>query len=156
MRLDRTDFEILRVLQNDARTPNKVLAAAVGLAGSTVHERVKRLEAAGVIRGATVTLDPAAFGVGLEAILMVTLAKHDRALVDRFMTEVAQVNEVRALFLISGRYDVVAHVVVRDVAHLRDLALDAFTSREGVEQIETAVVFEKRESRALAPLLAPE
>jgi DNA-binding Lrp family transcriptional regulator len=129
-----------------------LLAAAVGLAGSTVHERVKRLEAAGVIRGAAIEPDLAAFGVGLEAILMVTLAKHDRALVDRFMEEVAQVNEVRALFLISGRYDVVAHVVVRDVAHLRDLALDAFTSREGVEQIETAVVFDKRRSRALAPL----
>ncbi|MGJ3264292.1 MAG: Lrp/AsnC ligand binding domain-containing protein [Salinarimonas sp.] len=111
------------------------------------------------------------------AILMVTLAKHDRGLVDRFMNDVAAGKEVRALFLISGRYDVVAHVVVSDVvvsdvvvsdvvvsdvvvsdvvvsdvAHLRDLALDACTSREGVEQIESAVVFDTRASRVLAPV----
>lgn len=61
---------------------------------------------------------------------------HDRQIVDRFMAEVATINEVRAVFLISGQYDVLAHVVVRDTDHLRDLALDEFTTREGVDQIE--------------------
>ncbi|MFN3686746.1 Lrp/AsnC family transcriptional regulator [Salinarimonas sp.] len=156
MRLDRKDFEILRILQEDGRTPNKVIAAAVELAGSTVHERIKRLEGAGIIGPGGIEPHPAAYGVGLEALFLVTLTKHDRQVVERFMSEVAQINEVRALFLISGRYDIVAHVVVRDVAHLRDLALDEFTSREGVEQIETAIVFEKRRNRVLSPLVPSE
>jgi len=155
MKLDRTDFEILRVLQDDARSSNKVIAAAVGLAPSTVHERVRRLRAEGVITGSTLDHDLAVFGVGLQALFMVTLSKHDRGLVDRFMDEVSRINEVRSLFLISGRYDVVAHVLVRDVPHLRDLALDRFTSREGVEQIETSLIYESRTNRVLTPMLPP-
>ncbi|WP_349367972.1 Lrp/AsnC family transcriptional regulator [Salinarimonas sp.] len=153
--LDRTDFEILRLLQKDGRTPNKTIAGVVGLAGSTVHERIRRLEAAGAIRHAGIEPDFATYGVGLEALVLVTLTKHDRGVVERFMSEVTAINEVRSLFLISGRYDVVAHVVVRDVAHLRDLALDQFTSRDGVEQIETAVVFDSRRNRTLEPLSPP-
>lgn len=156
MRLDRKDFEILRILQEDSRTPNKVIAAAVDLAGSTVHERIRRLEGAGIIRPAGIDPKPDAYGIGLEALFLVTLTKHDRQVVERFMEDVSGIDEVRSLFLISGRYDIVAHVVVRDVAHLRDLALDEFTSREGVEQIETAIVFEKRKNRILLPLTPPD
>lgn len=76
------------------------------------------------------------FGVGLQAVFMLKGSTHDRQIVDRFMAEVATINEVRAVFLISGQYDVLAHVVVRDTDHLRDLALDEFTTREGVDQIE--------------------
>ena len=50
--------------------------------------------------------------------------------------------EVRVAFLVTGRYDVVVHVVVRDTQHLKDLALDQFTSRPGVTRIETSIIYE--------------
>lgn len=140
--LDRTDFEILRLLQNNARMANKELAAAVGLAPSTCHERVRRLWDEGVLKGAHVEVDPAALGVGLEALLMIELAKHERETVDSFMREVVTIPEVRAAFLITGRYDLVVHVVARDTVHLKNLALDHFTSRPGVTRIETSIIYE--------------
>ena len=152
MQLDRIDFEILGLLQKDAQTPNKVIAAQIGLAASTCHERIKRMEGLGVIRGSHLECDLRQFGVGLQAIFMLKLSKHDRRIVDRFMEEVAQINEVRSIFLISGQYDVVAHVVVRDTEHLRDLALDQFTNREGVDQIETSIIYDVRHNFELAPL----
>ena len=64
--LDRTDFEILRILQKNAWTPNKQIADTVGLAPSSCHERIRHLRASGVIRGAHAQLEPRAIE-GLDA-----------------------------------------------------------------------------------------
>src|ERR1700759_3944504 len=71
--LDETDHEILRILAADARTPNNVLAARVGLAASTCLMRVRRLQDAGVIRGFRAELAPEALGRALPAIRSVRL-----------------------------------------------------------------------------------
>jgi len=83
-------------------------------------------------------------GIGLEALLTIELSKHDRSAIEAFMDEVIHAPEVRFAFLISGRYDAVVHVVVRDTQHLRDLALDHFTNRPAVTRIETSIIFEGR------------
>ena len=113
--LDRTDFEILRLLQKDARLTNKELASAVDLAPSSTHERVKRLWELGVLRGLHAEVDPHALGIGIEALLMIELSKHKRSNVDAFMQAVGEIPEVRAAFLLTGRWDVVIHVVARDM-----------------------------------------
>lgn len=153
MTIDRIDARILELLQNDARASNKQIAAAVGLAPSSVHERLKRLWADGILLGCHAEVAPSAMGVGLEALLLIELAKHERATVDRFMEEVVAIPEVRSAHLITGRYDLVVHVVARDTRHLKDLALDRFTSRPGVTRIETSIIYETRVRREL-PMLA--
>jgi DNA-binding Lrp family transcriptional regulator len=152
MSLDRTDFGILRLLQNNASLSNKEIAAAVGLAPSSAHERLKRLREDGVLRGSHADVNPKAMGIGLEALFLIELAKHDRGAVDRFMAEVVEVPEVRSAFLITGRYDFVVHVVARDMQHLKDLALDSFTNRPGVTRIETSIVYEARARHELPRL----
>jgi DNA-binding Lrp family transcriptional regulator len=142
--LDRTDFGILKLLQNDASLSNKQIAAAVGLAPSSAHERIKRLRDEGVLRGSHAVVDPKAMGIRIEALFLIELAKHDRGAVDRFMAEIVEIPEVRSAFLITGRHDFVVHVVARDMRHLKDLALDSFTNRPGVTRIETSIVYEAR------------
>ncbi len=142
--LDRTDIALLRHLRKDARLANKELAAAVGIAPSTCHERLKRLWSTGVVTGAHAALDERALGFQLEALLMIELAKHERGTVDSILEEIAEIPEVKAVFLITGRYDLVVHVVARDMGHLKDLALDQFTSRPVVTRIETSIVYEAR------------
>jgi DNA-binding Lrp family transcriptional regulator len=144
--LDRIDIGILRLLQNNARLSVKEIAAEIGLAPSTTHERIRRLRESGVLLGTHVEVDPKALGVGLEALFMIELAKHERGIVD--------VPEVRAAFLVSGRYDLVVHVVVRDTGHLKDLAFDRFTNRPGVTRIETSLIFDARRRHEL-PVLRP-
>ena len=154
-RLDRTDVAILRLLQNNARLGNKQIAAAVGLAPSSCHERLKRLTESKVILGTHAAVDPAALGIGLEALYMIELAKHERETVDRFLNEVIEIPEVRSIFLVSGRTDLVVHVAVRDTRHLKDLALDSFTNRPGVTRIETSIIFEARQRHELPVLSDP-
>lgn len=154
--LDRTDVELLRLLQKDARKTNKELASAVDLAPSSCHERLKRLGACGVLKGAHADVDLSALGFDLEALLFIALAKHTREVVDDFMREVVEIPEVRSAFLVTGRHDIVVHVVARDMQHLKDLALDRFTNRPGVTQIETSVVYEKVYRHDLMPVEAAE
>ena len=71
MSLDRTDFGILRLVQNNAGLSNKQIAAAVGLAPSSAHERLKRLRDDGVLRGSHADVDPKAMGIGLEALFLI-------------------------------------------------------------------------------------
>jgi len=105
-----------------------------------------------VLRGSHADVNPKAMGIGLEALFLIELAKHDRGAVDRFMTEVVEIPEVRSAFLIAGRYDFVVHVVARDMQHLKDLALDSFTNRPGVTRIETSIIYEARARRELPQL----
>jgi DNA-binding Lrp family transcriptional regulator len=60
------------------------------------------------------------------------------------MDDVVKIPEVRSAFLVTGRYDLLVHVFVRDTKHLKDLALDEFTNRTGVTRIETSIIFESR------------
>jgi DNA-binding Lrp family transcriptional regulator len=143
--LDRTDVGILSVLQNNARLSVKEIAAEVGLAPSSTHERIRRMRDNGILRGAHVEVDPKALGIGLEALFMIELAKHKRSTVDKFMDDIVNVPEVRSAFLVTGRYDLIVHVVVRDTQHLKDLALDRFTNRPGVTRIETSIIFDARQ-----------
>src|SRR5204862_6847234 len=82
--LDETDHKILRILAADARTPNNVLAAHVGLAASTCLMRVRRLQDARVITGFHAGLAPGALGrplqAGLEARLQPTARRRPGAL----------------------------------------------------------------------------
>src|SRR5215510_6425013 len=121
--IDRMDVGILRLLQKNARLSVKEIAAEIGLAPSTTHERIKRMRENGILLGTHVEVDPKALGLGLEALFMIELSKHERGTVDQFMDDIAGVPEVRVAFLVTGRYDFVVHVVVRDTQHLKDLAL---------------------------------
>lgn len=140
--IDRTDNAILAALQKDGRLSNKELAAKVGLAPSSCHERVRKLTGSGAIRGFHAEIDPAALGYTLEAMISVRLRRHSRDQYDTFRAAVLALDEVKAVHHLAGENDFLVHVMARDTAHLRDLALDHFIARPEVGRIETWLIFE--------------
>ena len=140
--LDEQDVAILATLKKDARITNKDLAATVGLAPSTCLERVRRLVEIGAIHGFHADVDLAMLGFGLQAMIAVRLQRHSRKIVASFHEYVLGLTEVRAVYHVAGADDFLVHVAVRDADHLRDLALDAFTTRSEVAHIETRLIFE--------------
>ncbi len=149
MPLDRTDFAILRHLRKNARLPNKTLAERLGVAPSTALERVRRLREAGVIQGYHAEVNPAAVGIGLQAMIRVQLARHSRQEVAAFHDYLGTLSEVLSFYHVAGADDFLAHVAVRDSDHLRDFALDAFTTRPEVARIETSLIFSFRRNPEL-------
>ena len=148
--LDRIDRELIRLLQNDARLSNKELAASVGLAPSSCFGRVKRLRDDGVLTGFHASIDPAAAGVGLQALVTVRLAAYGSSN-DAILAHLRTFDEVVAVFEVGGAADLVIHVAVRDADHLRELVYGGLQSREEVVRTETTIVF-RHEWRRL-PLL---
>ena len=143
MRFDRIDDAILRALQNNARLSNKELANRVGLAPSSCLERVRRLQQRGVLTGYRAVVDPKALGVGLQAFVAVRLSQHSREVVESFRSHLLSLEEVVSVYHTGGENDFLVHVAVRDADHLRDLALDALTTRQEVARLNTALVYEQ-------------
>ena len=139
--IDRISFEILSQLANDARLSNKQLAAAVKLAPSTAHERLKQLRASGVYTGAHAEADLKKLGFVVEALMHIGLAKQKRKDVASFLMRLRSLAEVRQFFIVTGRFDLIVHIAIRDMDHLKNLAYD-FTTYPTVERIETSVIFE--------------
>ena len=147
--LDRIDFAILEALQNNGRLSNKELAALVHLSPSSCWERVRQLREEGVLVGFHAELDPKAVGIGLQAMIGVRLKRHTREAVGSFRAHALGIQEVIAVYHVTGDKDFLVQVAVRDAEHLRDLALEAFTTRREVANLETSLIFESATKNAL-------
>lgn len=140
--LDRIDYKIVRLLRNNARLSNKELAKAVGLAPSTCLVRTRMLQQNGVLTGFKAEVNPAALGVGLQAMIQVRLKRHFKPDVEAFRQHALELPEVVRLYHVAGPIDFLVHVWTKDSEHLRDLAMTAFTARTEVSHIETELIFE--------------
>jgi Lrp/AsnC family transcriptional regulator, leucine-responsive regulatory protein len=137
-RISPNDARILDVLQRDGRRPYAELGAEVGMSGPSAHERVKKLEARGVITGYAAVVDPRALGYDILAFTWVTQApgtvSHD--LTDAF----AAVPEIEECHHITGEADYLIKVRARDTRDL-ERVLRLVQSTTDVFQTETDVVF---------------
>ena len=140
--LDRIDYEILALLQNNARISNKEIARKVGLAASTCLVRIRVLQNSGVISGFHAEINPVRLGVGIQAMIAVRLIRHFKPDVDAFRSHALDLPEVVQLYHVAGPIDFLVHVWARNSDHLRELAMTAFTSRKEVAHIETELIFE--------------
>ena len=147
--LDRTDRQIIELLQKNARLSNKVLAAQVGLAPSSCFERVRRLEEAGVFLGFHAEVDLKVLGSAIQAMVAVRLSKHGSSIVEGFTQHALSLPEVRELYHVAGVNDFLLHIVVKDSDHLRELVIKQISSREEIAHVETALVFDYQRNRRL-------
>nr|WP_321981233.1 Lrp/AsnC family transcriptional regulator [uncultured Cohaesibacter sp.] len=142
MAVDRTDRRILALLSKNVRMTNKELAYEVGLAPSSLHERLKRLQESNLIAGAHADIRLEHMGLALKALMFIQMAEHKKNDLDQFLREVLKIPEVRAGWMISGRFDAVVEVVTKNTAHLHRLVVEQFSSRKEISRIETSIVFE--------------
>ncbi|HEY6887727.1 MAG TPA: Lrp/AsnC family transcriptional regulator [Solirubrobacter sp.] len=151
-RLDATDWAILDVLQDDARTSNRDLAAAVHVSPSTSSERVRNLKADGVIRGYHADVDYGALGRHVQALTAITLRPPRREIVEAFRNWVSTLPEIVGVFVVSGAADFLLHVAVPDTDALYAFVIDRLTEREEVADVNTSVVYEHIRRTVLEPL----
>jgi DNA-binding Lrp family transcriptional regulator len=150
--VDEIDSEIVRRLQADARQTNRDLAAALGIAPSTCLERVRALRRRGVITGFHASVDPAALGRGLRALIAVQARPLSRDVIDSFKRHVSVLPEVVEIFVLTGTDDFLVHVAVRDIDHLHEFLMDRFTRRKEIVSFRTSVVYQHLRSPVLTEL----
>ncbi len=145
--LDAIDLAIIDALVENGRMPNSEVAARVGVAESTCHKRIRSLVARGVITGFTAQVDPAALGIGLEALIAIRLHAHARGGLRRFQSYLERLPATRHVYFLAGDRDFLVHVAVRDAAALRDLVSDTLSLREEVAATNTSLIFDHAEGR---------
>lgn len=117
--LDRIDRKIIAALARDGRLPITQLAQQVGLSKTPCQARVRRLEAAGVIRGYVARIDQQKMGLGHIAFVQVKLTDTRMAALEAFNRAVGGLKEVEACHMIAGSFDYLIKVRTRDIVDYR-------------------------------------
>ncbi len=140
--VDDTDRRILSALHADARISNSALAELVGIAPSTCHGRVRRLQELGVIRGFYTDVDPAAMGLALQAMVSVTLQSNARGKIRSFIQQIRRKPQVMDVYFLAGADDFILHVAARDTEHLRSFVVENLNADADVAGTQTSLIFE--------------
>lgn len=152
--MDAIDTEILRHLQRDNRTPAAEIGQAVGLSVSAAAERVRRLNAAGIVRANHAVLDPATVGLSLLAFIFVDLVP--QADEPDFVAAMQAMPAVLEVHHVAGAHSYLLKARVRDTAGLQDLVANQLKRRHAdVFRTETLVVLETSKETTELPLAAP-
>ncbi|MGI9125096.1 MAG: Lrp/AsnC family transcriptional regulator [Mycobacterium sp.] len=140
--LDDVDRGLLAILHADARISNSALADAVGVAPSTCHGRVRRLQDLGVIRGFHADIDPAAIGLPLQAMVSVSLQSGSRGKIRNFVEQIRRRPQVIDVYFLAGADDFILHVAARDTDDLRSFVVDNLNADADVAGTQTSLIFE--------------
>lgn len=141
--MDEIDRKILAELQQDGRLTVTELADRVRLTPAPCHRRLRELERAGVITGYRAVLDPAAVGLGFEALVSVTMDREDADTIAAFEAALVAVPEIRHAERLFGDPDYLLRVVavdLNDYATLRDQKL---ATLPGVQRITSTIVMRR-------------
>lgn len=136
------DRRILTALHADARIPNNALAELVGIAPSTCHGRVRRLQELGVIRGFYADIDPAAIGLSLQAMISVSLQANARGKIHSFIQTIRRRPQVMDIYFLAGVDDFILHVAARDTDDLRAFVVENLNADADVAATQTSLIFE--------------
>ncbi|MER1966960.1 Lrp/AsnC family transcriptional regulator [Castellaniella sp. GW247-6E4] len=139
--LDRTDRQILALLQQDGRISNQDLAERVSLSPSPCLRRVRRLEEQGIIRRYVALVDPERLGLGLLAYVFVRLDKTHRAShqsIPDFAHDVQGWPEVVQCYAMSGDMDYVLRVQVQDLARFSQFVMDTLMRHPAVVDMRSS------------------
>lgn len=148
--LDSIDLQILELLQANARETQAEIARVVGLAPSAVLERIRKLEARGVLCGYTANLAPRALGLGLLAFVAVRTDESNSG--DSIAQTLGQYPEVLEVHHVAGDDCYLIKVRAHDAEHLGQLLRTRFGSVPGVRSTRTTVVLETVKETSRLPL----
>jgi Lrp/AsnC family leucine-responsive transcriptional regulator len=150
--LDSVDKAALRALQTDGRLSNVELARKINLSPPATHARLRRLEKDGYIRQYAAVIDREKAGYDLLCFIHISMQMHQFEQVEKFRKLIQKMPEVLECHHITGEYDYLLKVVLRNRKDLERFAIDRLTPIPGVARIHTSLVFTEVKSTTALPL----
>ncbi|MEI4261493.1 Lrp/AsnC family transcriptional regulator [Roseovarius sp. D0-M9] len=154
MRLDARDLDILRALARDGRMTNAELAVRAGLSASPCWERVRKLQAAGVIEGIHARIALKKLGPHVSVFVTAELTGHTAADFRRFEAAMAGYDEVTGCWALGGGYDYLLQIVARDIEGYQALLDDMLEAGIGLARYFTYVVTKTVKDSPVPPFAA--
>jgi DNA-binding Lrp family transcriptional regulator len=138
--LDEKDHSILRLLQQNARITVKEISDTIHLSTTPVHERIKRMEASGVIKQYATLVDHTKVKKGLMVICYVSLKQHSKNAGQKFIKIMHELPEVMECYNISGEFDFMLKVLCEDMNAYYDFHVNKLSQIENVGQVQSVFV----------------
>jgi len=155
VQLDAKDIEILDLIQDNCKQTVKELARKIHSPITTVYNKIKRMEKHGVIKGYKAILDHKKLGLTTTAFIFISFsyeygnnARSQREVVKK----IAQLPEVQEAHIVTGDWDIILKVRVRDVDELGRFVIDKLRVIEGVERTLTSVVLDTSKESTRIPI----
>lgn len=141
--LDKTDLQILRILQQNARLTTKELAARVHLSTTPVFERFKRLESAGYIKKYVAILDADKLNRGFVVFCSVKLRRLNRDIANEFVRVVKDIPEVTECYNISGDYDYLLKIHAPNMKYYQEFILNVLGGVDSLGSLTSTFVMDQ-------------
>ncbi len=141
--MDAIDKRILMVLQNDAKANIKIIAEKSGLSVSPTFARIKKLEQLGYIKKYVALLDEVKIGKSIQVFCQVTLSIHSKEVIDNFKKQIAKLHEVMGCYHVSGNYDFLLKIGVKDMNEYQQFAVEKLSVIEGISNVQSTFVLEE-------------
>lgn len=141
--LDKTDIAILRALQRNAKLTTKELADAVHLTPTPVFERLKRLERQGIIKQYIAVLDARKLDRAFIVFCSVKLSRMNHDIALDFVRRIAEISEVTECYNISGDFDYLLKINVRDIAQYQEILLNKLGVIDSLGSVKSTFVMDE-------------
>jgi len=139
--LDPLDYNILKILVEDANLPYTEIGQRLDVSGGTVHVRMKKMESMGIVKGAQLLIDYSKIGWDITAFLGIYLDKS--SLYEDVAKQLEAIPEVVNIHYTTGIYSIFAKIICRDTQHLREVLHDKIQRVSGIQRTETFISLEE-------------
>lgn len=152
MKIDRTDKKILEILQKNAKITNAKLSQEIGLSPAPTLERVRKLEARGIISGYHAKLNMSKVGLGVSTFVMVSLKGHNKKNIDSFLNKIKDVENIVECHHITGSGDFILRIVAEDIESYQELMLDKVSEIEVTDSLQSMVILSTFKDNKVIPV----
>ena len=152
MKIDKTDKKILEILQRNAKITNAQLSKEIGLSPAPTLERVRKLEAKGIISGYNAKLDMSKIGLGVSTFVMVTLKGHNKKNLVSFLDKIKNINNVIECHHITGSADFILKVVSENIESYQELMLETVSEIEVTDSLQSMVILSTFKDSKVMPI----
>ncbi len=146
MNLDAKDRQLLNLLQENSKRTTKSLAAELNLSVTAVFERIKKLEKQQVIASYVAMVNRQKVDRDFLVICHVKLVQHSKEYITQFERDISKFPEVLECFHVSGDYDYILKIIVKDIAEYRDFMVTKLTNLQHIASTQSAFMIKEVKS----------
>lgn len=152
MRLDKLDFKILRILQENSKITNLELSKQIELSPAPTLERVKKLETNGIIQSYHAVIDATRLGIKVQTFVLIIIDWQKENALENFIKKMQDIQEVMEVYVITGEADAMLKVQCSDITRYEKLLFGEISSLPEVERIKTLMCLSTAKSSSVVPL----
>lgn len=145
--IDKTDQKILSFLVNNARMPYLEIARECGVSGAAIHQRVKKMEANGIITGSRLIVKPSTLGLNVCAFISITLSEASKY--PEVVAALKKIPEIVECHFVTGKAALLVKMYCFDNDHLMEVLLDTIQNIPFIQATDTMIALDEAFERQI-------